>query len=76
MGSWDEPGASARTNANGSLNPEAEGQAQIQQAMENARREIEGYVETAADFIRERPVACVAGAVAIGYLIGKLASRR
>ncbi len=76
MGQWDEPSASARTSGNGSLNPEAEGQAQIQQALENARREIEGYVETAADFIRERPVVCVAGAVAVGYLIGKLASRR
>ncbi len=61
---------------NGSLLEEERSGAQLQQALENAREEVERYVETAADFIRERPVLCVAGAVAIGFAIGKLASRR
>ncbi len=41
-----------------------------------ARVEMDRYVSVAADFIRQRPVVCIAGAVTIGYLIGKLASRR
>jgi hypothetical protein len=32
-------------------------------------------METAAGFIRERPIVCLAGAVAIGYLVGKIVSR-
>ena len=55
---------------------EEEANARIQEAMENARQEIENYVETAADFIRQRPVVCVAAAIGIGFLIGKIASRR
>jgi ElaB/YqjD/DUF883 family membrane-anchored ribosome-binding protein len=77
MAEWDEqrPGVNRPSSGNGSL-AEEDTQAQVQRAIENARAELEGYVEAAADFIRERPVVCVAGAVAIGYLIGKIASRR
>jgi ElaB/YqjD/DUF883 family membrane-anchored ribosome-binding protein len=50
--------------------------AQLEEAMENARAELDRYVSMASDFIRERPVACIAGAVAVGFLVGKLASRR
>jgi ElaB/YqjD/DUF883 family membrane-anchored ribosome-binding protein len=84
MGQWDE-----RNDANGTVyNPTGNGhakgdtlsaddtQAQLQEAFENARAEIDRYVSTAADFIRSRPVACVAGAVAIGFLVGKIASRK
>ena len=46
-----------------------------QQVMEQTRAAVDQAVETASDFIRERPVVCLAGAVALGYLIGKLASR-
>ncbi len=30
---------------------------------------------TAAEFIKERPMVCLAGALALGYLLGKIASR-
>jgi ElaB/YqjD/DUF883 family membrane-anchored ribosome-binding protein len=46
-----------------------------QQMIDQSREAVEKAMETAADFIRERPIVCLAGAVAIGYLIGKLVSR-
>ena len=46
-----------------------------QQMMEQTRAAVDQAVETASDFIRERPVICLAGALALGYVIGKLASR-
>ncbi|HEX4383670.1 MAG TPA: hypothetical protein VH083_11995 [Myxococcales bacterium] len=46
-----------------------------QQMIDQSRVSVEKAMETAADFIRERPIVCLAGAVAIGYLIGKLVSR-
>jgi ElaB/YqjD/DUF883 family membrane-anchored ribosome-binding protein len=46
-----------------------------QQMIDQSRVAVEKAMETAADFIRERPIVCLAGAVAIGYLIGKLVSR-
>lgn len=77
MGEWDEQKVGARTNGSGLRHDEDdEPQAQMEAMMENARREVETYVETAADFIRERPVACVAAAIGLGFLIGKIASRR
>jgi ElaB/YqjD/DUF883 family membrane-anchored ribosome-binding protein len=79
MAQWDEEHAGEtgqRQRGNGHLTAEVDAQAQIQEALENARAELDRYLSTAADFIRERPVVCVAGAVAVGYLIGKLASRR
>lgn len=49
---------------------------ELQETLERAREELDQYVERAAGFIRERPVASVAGAVALGWLIGRIASRR
>jgi ElaB/YqjD/DUF883 family membrane-anchored ribosome-binding protein len=46
-----------------------------QQMIEQSREAVEQAMETAAGFIRERPIVCLAGAVAIGYLVGKLVSR-
>jgi ElaB/YqjD/DUF883 family membrane-anchored ribosome-binding protein len=46
-----------------------------QQMLDQSRAAVEQAMETAADFIRERPIICLAGAVAVGYLIGKLVSR-
>lgn len=66
---------------NGSAPDEEQAMAQarieeLQERIERAREELDHYVERAADFIRERPVAAVAGAVALGWLIGRIASRR
>lgn len=71
MGEWDRQDANA--NAGTQI---SEGNAQIEETLDRARAELERYTEVAADFIRERPVVAVAGAVAIGFLIGKLVSRR
>jgi ElaB/YqjD/DUF883 family membrane-anchored ribosome-binding protein len=46
-----------------------------QQVMEQTRAAVEQAVDTASDFIRERPILCLAGALAIGYVIGKIVSR-
>jgi ElaB/YqjD/DUF883 family membrane-anchored ribosome-binding protein len=43
--------------------------------LEQGREAVDQALNTAAEFIRERPIACLAGALAIGYLIGKIASR-
>lgn len=45
------------------------------QVMDQTKAVMEQAVETASTFIRERPIVCLAGAVAIGYLIGKIVSR-
>jgi ElaB/YqjD/DUF883 family membrane-anchored ribosome-binding protein len=46
-----------------------------QQMLDNSRVMVEEAVEKAGQFVRQRPLLCLAGAVAIGYLIGKIASR-
>ena len=46
-----------------------------QQMFDQGREAIDQALNTAAEFIRERPMACLAGALAIGYLLGKIASR-
>jgi ElaB/YqjD/DUF883 family membrane-anchored ribosome-binding protein len=46
-----------------------------QKMIDQSRVAVEHAMETAATFIRERPIVCLAGAVAIGYLVGKLVSR-
>jgi ElaB/YqjD/DUF883 family membrane-anchored ribosome-binding protein len=77
MGQWDDQNQSQRAGANGHLaNDEEAMGAHMQEMMENARQELETYVATAADFIRQRPVMCVAAAVGLGFLVGKIASRR
>lgn len=43
----------------------------VQQAQENVAR----LNENALAFVRARPVACVVGAVALGFIIGKIAAR-
>lgn len=44
---------------------------QLEQAAENFRE----FDRRARSFIRENPGTCLLGAVAIGFLIGKIASR-
>jgi hypothetical protein len=61
-------GAAARILSN--FNPE-----EAQQLIDQGREAVDHALETAAEFIRERPIICLAGALAVGYLIGKIASR-
>ena len=46
-----------------------------QQVIEQTRAAVDQAIETASDFIRERPIICLAGALALGYVIGKIVSR-
>ena len=48
---------------------------EAQQMAEQARVALEHAQESAATFIRERPLLCLAGALALGYVVGKLVSR-
>ena len=61
-------GAAAKILSN--FNPE-----EAQHMIEQGREAVDHALETAAEFIRERPIVCLAGALAIGYLIGMIASR-
>jgi hypothetical protein len=44
--------------------------------IETARARLEELNRRAADFVQENPAVCVLGALGIGYLVGKMASRR
>jgi ElaB/YqjD/DUF883 family membrane-anchored ribosome-binding protein len=46
-----------------------------QQIVEQTKQALDDAVEQVSDFIRERPIVCLAGALAFGYVIGKIASR-
>jgi ElaB/YqjD/DUF883 family membrane-anchored ribosome-binding protein len=58
-------------------NPAAIGQMtdEAAQMAEQARVALEQAQEHVTNFIRERPLVCLAGALAIGYVVGKLVSR-
>ncbi len=51
-------------------------QARIAPQIEEARRNLSDLNERAKAFIRERPGTCLVGALAFGFIVGKLASRR
>lgn len=46
-----------------------------QQVIDQTRAAVDQALETASTFIRERPIVCLAGALALGYVIGKIVSR-
>jgi ElaB/YqjD/DUF883 family membrane-anchored ribosome-binding protein len=46
-----------------------------EQVVAQTKQAVGQAVEQVSDFIREKPIACLAGALAIGYLVGKIASR-
>ena len=48
---------------------------QAQEMIDHSKEVMEQAVEQAGNFIRERPLVCLAGALAVGYLIGKIVSR-
>lgn len=49
---------------------------EIEQTYDDTRARLEQLNERAANFIRENPGICIVGAVAAGYVVGRLASRR
>jgi hypothetical protein len=54
----------------GNFNPD-----DAQQMLEQGREALDQALNTASEFIKERPIVCLAGALAFGYLLGKIASR-
>jgi ElaB/YqjD/DUF883 family membrane-anchored ribosome-binding protein len=63
-------GQGAAAKILGNFNPE-----DAQQMLEQGREAVDQALKAASDFIRERPMVCLAGALALGYLLGKIASR-
>lgn len=51
-------------------------QEQLGPQLEQAAQNLTELNRRAQSFIRENPGTCLIGAVAVGFLIGKLASRR
>lgn len=51
-------------------------QAKMAPQMEEAKRNLSDLNDRMTSFIRERPGACLAGALALGFVIGKIAARR
>ena len=51
-------------------------QAKLAPQLEQARETLTHFNTRAKAFIRERPGTCLLGALAVGYLVGRLASRR
>jgi len=50
--------------------------ARVRPQIEDARRRLSSLNSSATAYIQENPGKCVVGAIALGYLIGKLAGRR
>jgi len=48
----------------------------VRPQIENAKQRLSSLNDSMTDYIKENPGKCLVGALAVGYLIGKLASRR
>ncbi len=64
-----EPGADARQRLEQHYR-------ELEQTYDDTRARLESFNDQAVDFIRENPAICIVGALAAGYLVGRLASRR
>lgn len=49
---------------------------EIEQRYHDVRDQLQHANHQAVDFIRKHPVTCIFGAVAAGYLVGRMASNR
>ena len=47
----------------------------VRPQIENAKRKLETMNDDVTDYIKENPGKCVLGAIALGFLIGKIARR-
>ena len=47
----------------------------IAHQLRDAARRVDTFNDNAVDYIRENPVKCLLGALALGIVIGKLANR-
>lgn len=44
--------------------------------IENARQELTDLNRKVTTFIKQNPTTCILGALAVGFIVGKIASRR
>jgi hypothetical protein len=65
----DTPSSESSSKVLDDLHPES-----AAEAVEQARAALDDSFESATTFIRERPIACLVGALALGYVVGKIAS--
>jgi ElaB/YqjD/DUF883 family membrane-anchored ribosome-binding protein len=49
--------------------------ARVRPQIEEAKRRLSSLDETVTDYIKENPGKCLIGALAVGYLIGKIARK-
>jgi ElaB/YqjD/DUF883 family membrane-anchored ribosome-binding protein len=49
--------------------------ARVRPQIENAKQKLSSMNETVTSYIKENPGKCVLGAIAVGFLIGKIARR-
>ena len=49
--------------------------ARVRPQLEDAKRRLSSANVTVTDYIKENPGKCVLGAIAVGFLIGKIARR-
>jgi hypothetical protein len=52
------------------------GERESRQPIDELKERLELLNERVKNFIKERPAACLAGAVALGYLVARIARRR
>jgi ElaB/YqjD/DUF883 family membrane-anchored ribosome-binding protein len=50
--------------------------ARVRPQIDEARRKISSLSDSATTYIKANPGKCLVGAIAVGFLIGKIASRR
>jgi ElaB/YqjD/DUF883 family membrane-anchored ribosome-binding protein len=49
--------------------------ARVRPQIEEAKRRLSSLDETVTDYIKENPGKCLFGALAVGYIIGKIARK-
>ncbi len=53
----------------------ADAGARLKPKMEEAKRQLSSWNDTAIDYIKENPGRCLLGALALGFVVGKIARR-
>ncbi|AWV87959.1 DUF883 family protein [Bradymonas sediminis] len=71
-----EDGADLRERARDVQERIEEGFHEMEARYDDARDQLRTINDQAVEFIRENPALCVAGAIGVGYLLGKLAKKR
>jgi hypothetical protein len=49
--------------------------ARVRPQVREARQKLESVGETVTEYIKDNPAKCLVGAIALGYIVGKIARR-